>query len=59
VSEGTHENKGSVQTKQFSNNKNFLGGFNSNNGVSYGWSPKGVNLLKVELTNFDGTEVFT
>jgi hypothetical protein len=38
---------------------NFLGGFNSNNGVTYGWSPKGVNLPKVKLRKFDGTRVFT
>jgi hypothetical protein len=58
-SKGTHENKGSVQVEQLSNNKNFPRGFNSNNGVTYGWSPKGVNLPKVELRKFDGTKVFT
>jgi hypothetical protein len=55
VSEGTHANKDSVQVEQLSNNKNFLGGFNYNNGVTYGGSPKGVNLPKVELRKFDGT----
>jgi hypothetical protein len=59
VFQGTHENKGSIQVEQISNNKNFPGGFNSNNGVTYGWSPKQVNLLKVELRNFYGTKVFT
>ena len=55
VSGGTHENKGSIQIEQLCNNKNFPGGFNSNSGVTYGWSPKGVNLTKVELRKFDGT----
>jgi hypothetical protein len=40
VSEGTHENKGSIQVEQLSNNKNFPGGFNSNSGVTYGWFQK-------------------
>jgi hypothetical protein len=47
VSEGTHENKGSIHVEQLSNNKNFLGEFNSNNRFTYRWSPKGVNLPKV------------
>jgi hypothetical protein len=34
-------------------------GFNSNNGVTYGWSPKEVNLTRVELRKFHGVEVFT
>jgi hypothetical protein len=55
VSERTRENNGSVWVEQLSNNKNFLGGYNFNNGVTYGWSPKGVNLPKVELMKFDGT----
>jgi DNA anti-recombination protein RmuC len=56
-SEGTHENNDSVQVEQLSNNKTFPGGFNPNNGVTYGWSPKGVNLPKVELRKFDGTSL--
>jgi hypothetical protein len=59
VPKGTHENKNSIQVEQLPNNKNFSGGFNSNNGVTYGWSPKGVNLPKVELINFDGAKIFT
>jgi hypothetical protein len=55
VYKGTHENKGGIQVEQISNNKNFPWGFNSNNGFSYGWSPKGVNLPKVELRKCDGT----
>jgi hypothetical protein len=59
VYEGSQENKGSIHVEQLSNNNNFPGGFNSNSGITYGWSPKGVNLPKVELRKFDGEEVFT
>jgi len=59
VTEGTRENIGSVHVEQLSNNKNFLGGFNSNSGVNYGWVPKGVNFPNVELKKFDGKKVFT
>ena len=59
VTKVTHENKGSIHVEQLSNNNNFPGGFNSNSGITYGWSPKGVNLPKVELRKFDGTWVFT
>jgi DNA anti-recombination protein RmuC len=38
--EGTHENKCSIQVEQLSNSNKFPGGFKSNNGVTYGWSPK-------------------
>jgi len=55
VSRGTHENKGSFQVEKLSNNKNCPRGFNSNIGVTYGGSPKGVNLPNVKLRNFDGT----
>jgi hypothetical protein len=59
VFEGTHENKGSIKVEHFFNNKKFSGGLNSNIGVTYGWSPKRVNLSTVELRKFDGTKVFT
>jgi hypothetical protein len=59
VSKGSLENKGSIQVEQLPINKIFRRGFNSNNGVTYGWSPKGVNLPKVELKKFDGTHFFT
>jgi seryl-tRNA synthetase len=55
VTKETHENKGSVHVEQPYNNKHFSGGFNSNIGANYGWVPKGANLPKVELKNFDGT----
>ena len=57
-SEGTHENKGSIQVEKLSNDKTFPGGFNSNSGVTYRWLPKGVNFPKVELKKFDGTNIF-
>jgi hypothetical protein len=59
VSEGAYENKGSIHVEKLSNDNNVSRGFKSNNGVTYGWSPKGVNLPKVELRNFDGIEFFT
>jgi hypothetical protein len=59
VSKGTHENKGSIQVEQLSNNKNVPREFKSNSGVTCGWFLKGVNLPKVELKKFDGTKVFT
>ena len=52
-SEWNHENKGGIHVEQLSNNNNFPGGFKSNNGVTYGWFPKGMNLLKVESQKFD------
>jgi hypothetical protein len=55
VSVGTHKNKGSIQFEQLPDIKNFLGGSNSNSGVTYGWFPKGVILPKVELKKFYGT----
>jgi hypothetical protein len=59
VTKETHENKGSIHAEQTANNKQYSSGFNSNNGVNYGWGPKGVNFHKVELNKFDGMEVFT
>jgi len=59
VSEGTHENKSSIYVEQLSNSNIFLGGFNSNNGVTYESFPKRVNLPMVELKKFDRTQVFT
>jgi hypothetical protein len=58
VSEGTHENKGSIHVEKLSNKKNFPGGFNSNSEVNYGWFTKGMNLPKVGLRKFDGTYFF-
>jgi hypothetical protein len=55
VSRGTHEKTSSIQVEQLSNNKNFLGGFKSNSGVTYEWSPKGVNIPNIELRKFDET----
>jgi hypothetical protein len=52
VFEGIFENKDNIQVEQLSNNKNFLGGFNSNNRITYGWFPKGVILPKVKLKKF-------
>jgi hypothetical protein len=59
VTEGTHENKGSIQVEQPSINKYIPGGFNSNIGANHGWVPKGIHFSKVELRKFDGTNVFT
>jgi hypothetical protein len=59
VTEGTHENKGSIHVEQPSINKHIPGGFNSNIGANHGWVPKGIHFPKVELRKFDGTYVFT
>ena len=59
VCEWNHENKGSIQVEQISNNNNFIGVFNSNGVVTYGCYPKGVNPPKFELRKFYGINVFT
>jgi hypothetical protein len=57
--EWTHENKGSTHVEQTANNKPFsTSESNSNSGVNSGGGPK-FNFPKIELKNFDGTEVFT
>jgi hypothetical protein len=55
MTKSTHENKFSIQVKQNSINNHVSEGFMFNSGVYYGWVPKGINLPKVELKNFDGT----
>lgn len=59
MTQGTHENKNGVKVEFFFNNMHLSGIFNFNSDVTYGWSPKCLNLPKVKLKKFDGIEVFT
>lgn len=59
VAQGTQEEKDSVHVEQPSLNKNTPRGFDSNNGSNQGWSPKGIQLPKIDMRKFDGQDPIT
>ena len=52
VARGYHEDKYSVHVDQASINT--LRGFDSNNGSNQGWSPRGIQIPKINMRKFDG-----
>ena len=59
LSQGTQEDKDSVHVEQPSINKNIPSGIDSNNGSNKGWSPRGIQLPKIDMRKFDGKDPIT
>jgi hypothetical protein len=59
VSQGTQEDKDSAHIEQPSINKHSPRGFDSNNGSSQVWSTRGIQLLKNNMSMFDGKDPIT
>jgi hypothetical protein len=54
VDRGTHEDKGCVHVEQPFISKNVPRGFDSKNGNHHGWSPRSIQLPKIDMRKFDG-----
>ena len=59
VGQGTHDERNSSHFEKPSFSKYTLGGFDSNTGSNYGWSPRGIQLPKINMRNFDGKDPIT
>ena len=59
MAQGSQEDKYSVHVEQPSINKLTLRGFDSNNGSNKGWSPRGIELCKIDVRKFDGKDPIT
>ena len=51
--------KDSVHVEQSSINKHILGGFDLNNVINQGWSPRDLQLPKINMRTFDGKDPIT
>ena len=54
LDQGTHGEKNSAQVDLPSMNKHDIRGIDSNMGSNQGWSPRGLQLPKIDMRKFDG-----
>jgi hypothetical protein len=59
LDQGTHEEKNSVGVELPSMNKHDIRGIDSNMGSNQGWSPRGLQLPKIDMRKFDGKDPIT
>ena len=59
VGQGTHDDKNTTHVEQPSINKHAPRGFDSNMGSNQGWSPRGLQLPKIDMRKFDGKDPIT
>ena len=56
VSQGAQEDKDIVYVDQPFINKNIPRGIDSRNGSKQGWSPRGIQLPKINMRKYDGKD---
>ena len=59
MDQGTHEEKNSAQVEIPFMNKHDIRGIDSNLGSIQGWSPRGLQLPKIDMRKFDGKDPIT
>ena len=59
VGQGFQEDKDNFLVDQLYINKNTPRGFDSNNGSNQGWSPRGIQVPKIDMSKFDGKDPIT
>ena len=59
MAQGTQEDKYSAHVDQPSINNPTPRGFDSNDGINQGWSPRGIQLPKIDMRKFDGKDPIT
>ena len=59
LEQGTHEEKNSAQVEIPSTKKHDIRGIDSNMGSNQGWSPRGLQLPKIDMRKFDGMDPIT
>ena len=59
VGQGTHDERNSYRFEKLSFSKSTPGGFDSNTGSNQGWFPRGIQLPKIDMRNFDGKDPIT
>ena len=59
VGHGTSKDKDNIHVGQPSINRNYLRGFDSNMGSNQGWSIRGIQFPKIDMSKFDGKEPVT
>ena len=59
VEQATHEEKKNAHVELPSMKKRDLRGFDSNMGSNQGWSTRGLQLPKIDMSKFDGKDPIT
>jgi hypothetical protein len=59
VGQGTHDERNSSHFEKPSFSKSTLGGFDFNTGSNQGWFSRGIQLPKIDMSNFHGKDPIT